>query len=281
MKIITSAKEMQSIALRRQIQGRSIGFVPTMGALHEGHLSLVRRARKENDTVVVSIYVNPLQFGPKEDFKHYPRSLAEDKKLLLAEGVDFLFAPSEKEMVPEGYCTIIDVPRPAAPLDGPFRPGHYQGVATVVAKLFQIAQPTRAYFGQKDYQQVIVIMQMVRDLQIPVRIVVCPTLREADGLAMSSRNRYLSKKEREEAVKLYQTLFLGREIVELRAMKKPQQLLSRLRGVIQTIPSVKIDYIELVDPVTLAPLKKVQRPALLAAAIRIGQTRLIDNVLIS
>jgi pantoate--beta-alanine ligase len=281
VKIIRSISEMQSYALRMQMQGQSIGFVPTMGALHEGHQSLVAHARDENDVVVVSIFVNPLQFGPKEDLGRYPRTFEKDRTLLVKEHVDILFAPTADEMYPDGFATRIEVSSLTNTLCGPVRPGHFEGVATVVAKLFQIVQPTRAYFGEKDYQQIRVIGRMVEDLRMPVRLVACPTVREKDGLAMSSRNRYLSARERDEAVKLYQMLYLGRELVEQKIMLDPKKLVRRLTQVLSTIPKVKIEYIEVVDPSTLQPMKRIHRPALLAAAIRIGRTRLIDNVIIS
>ncbi len=280
MKIIKSVAEMQSYTLRQQIQGQSIGFVPTMGAIHEGHLSLVRRARDENDVVVVSIFVNPLQFGPQEDFRRYPRTLSRDIKLVSAAHVDILFIPTAADMYPDGFATTVDVPSLTQTLCGPFRPGHFRGVATVVAKLFQVVQPTRAYFGEKDYQQIRVIGRMIDDLRMPVRLVLCPTVREKDGLAASSRNRHLSRKERDEAVKLYQALFLGRELVDQKIMSNSDRLAKRLMQVLSTIPKVKVDYISVVDPGTLAEMKTIRRPAVLAAAIRIGKTRLIDNVII-
>lgn len=281
MKIIYSVQEMQSYAVRRQIQGRTLGFVPTMGALHEGHRSLIQRARRENDEVVVSIFVNPLQFGPKEDFKKYPRTLQQDQALLKTEQVDILFCPSADEMFPKDFSTFIEVSALGKSLCGPFRPGHFRGVATVVAKLFNVVQPHRAYFGEKDYQQGRLISRMVEDLRMLVRVVMCPTIREKDGLACSSRNRALSRAEREEAVKLYQALYLGRELVEQKIMKDPMRLTKRLMQVLSKIPHSRIDYIAVVDPLTLEPMKKIRRPALLAAALWIGKTRLIDNVVIS
>lgn len=281
MKVIRSIPEMRSLALRWQQQGQAVGFVPTLGALHEGHQSLIRRARRENDFVVVSIFVNPLQFGPQEDFKRYPRTWGADAKRLEKGNVDIAFLPGAKDMVPEGFATAVEVPALTRTLCGPFRPGHFRGVATIVAKLFGIVRPTRAYFGEKDYQQVRVISRLVEDLQMPVRVVACPTVREADGLACSSRNRYLSAQEREEAVKLYQALYLGRELVERRIMTRPDRLVRRLRGVLAAIPKSRIDYIAVVDPVTLEPMKTIRLPALLAAAVWIRKTRLIDNVIIS
>jgi pantoate--beta-alanine ligase len=281
VKIIRSVAEMQSYGIRMLRQGQSVGLVPTMGALHAGHLSLVKRARDENDVAVISIFVNPMQFGPKEDFSRYPRAFAQDKKLLEREHVDVLFAPDAKEMYPEGFSTVVDVPALSRGLCGPFRPGHFRGVCTVVAKLFNIVEPTRAYFGEKDYQQLRIIKQMADDLRFPMRIIGCPTVRESDGLAASSRNRRLSAKEREESVKLYQTLFLGRELITQKIMLDPKRLQRRLMQVISTIPKVKVDYISVVDPETLESMKRIRRPAVLAAAIYVGKTRLIDNVLIS
>ncbi len=281
MRIIRSVAEMQTNALHLQAQNQSIGFIPTMGALHEGHLALVRRARDENDAVIVSIFVNPMQFGPKEDLIRYPRTLVRDQAALKKANVDILFAPSTEEMYPAGFSTFVDVPSLNKTLCGPLRPHHFRGVATVVAKLFQIVQPTRSYFGEKDIQQVRVIDRMIEDLRIPTRLIACPTVREKDGLAVSSRNRFLSRKEREEAVKLYQALYLGRELVSQKIMTQSKMLVKRLTGVLATIPHSKIDYIAFVDPLTLEPMEKVQRPALLAIAIWIGKTRLIDNVVIS
>jgi len=280
VKTIRSIAEMQSYAIRQQMQGQSVGFVPTMGALHDGHRSLILRARDENDIVIVSIFVNPLQFGPQEDYKRYPRRLDHDLKALAASHVDALFMPSAQEMYPEGFATVVDVPALTKVLCGPFRPGHFMGVATVVAKLFEIVQPTRAYFGEKDFQQMRVIGRMIEDLRMPVRLVACPTVRERDGLACSSRNRFLSRRDRDEAVKLYQALFLGRELVEQKIMSRSDRLAKRLTQVLKTIPRVRVDYISVVDPVTLEPMARIRRPALIAAAIWIGKTRLIDNVIV-
>jgi pantoate--beta-alanine ligase len=281
MKIIHSLSEMKSAIHKLKQRKASIGFVPTMGALHEGHRSLVRHARGENDQVVVSIFVNPLQFGPKEDFKRYPRTPQQDLTLLKKERVDILFMPSAAQMMPADASTVVEVPAFDQALCAPFRPGHFRGMATVVAKLFEIVQPSRAYFGQKDYQQCRVIDRMVKDLQMPVRVVISPTVREEDGLACSSRNRYLSKQERDEAVKLYQALYLGRELIEQKIMLDSGRLAKRLKQILSQIPRSRVDYISVVDPVTLAPMKRAHRPALLAIALWIGKTRLIDNVVIS
>jgi pantoate--beta-alanine ligase len=281
MKIIHKVEHMQAAVSRFKKDGRSVGFVPTMGALHDGHRALIRRARSENDVVLVSIFVNPLQFGPREDFKKYPRTLRADQILLKNEHVDILFCPSVSEVYPASFSTRVDVPALVGALCGPFRPGHFQGVATVVARLFGIVQPGRAYFGEKDYQQCRIIERMARDLALPVRVVACPTVRERDGLACSSRNRYLTPAQREEAVKLYQALYLGRELVEQKLMNNSSRLAKRLKQVLSTIPGSRIDYISVVDPITLAPMRRIHRPALLAAAIWIGRTRLIDNIVIS
>lgn len=280
MKIFRTVAEMRAWGNARKAQQQSIGFVPTMGALHDGHLALVRRARAETDAVVVSIFVNPLQFGPREDFKRYPRPVAHDLALLRRARVDAVWMPGASDLYPEGFSTRVSVGGLSTVLEGAHRPGHFDGVATVVAKLLAGVWPARAYFGLKDYQQVRVIDRMVRDLNLPVKIVACPTVREADGLAMSSRNRYLSKREREEAVKLYQALYLGRELISQRIMTDAKRVVKRLCGVLKTIPKSRIDYVTVADPVTLAPMTRIKRPALIAMAVRIGTTRLIDNVLV-
>jgi pantoate--beta-alanine ligase len=280
MKIVESVMAMQSLALKLRRWGKSVGFVPTMGALHAGHASLVERARRENDVVVVSIFVNPLQFGPQEDFKKYPRTASRDLALLKKEGVDIVFMPGAGAMVPEGFSTYIRVPALDAVLEGASRPGHFQGVATVVAKLLNIVLPARAYFGDKDYQQVRVICRLIDDLNIPVRLVSCRTVREKDGLALSSRNRYLSKREREEAVKIHQALFLGRELISEKIMLDSRKLVRRLSQIFSRIPRCRVDYIAVVDPETFEPMKKIRRPVLLAIAARMGKTRLIDNVIV-
>jgi pantoate--beta-alanine ligase len=280
MKVIQDVAVMQMLAERLWRRGRSIGFVPTMGALHEGHLTLARRARRENDVAVVSIFVNPLQFGPAEDFKRYPRTLKNDLALLRAEKVDLVFIPSAAAIYPSGFSAQVRVPALDGVLEGVSRPGHFSGVATVVLKLFNIVRPTRAYFGEKDYQQARVIRKMIKDLNLPVHLVACPTVREADGLALSSRNRYLSRTEREEAVKIYQTLYLGRELVTQKIMRRASSLIRRLTEVLAKIPRSRVDYVAVVDPDTLEPMNHIRRPALLAIAVRIGKTRLIDNVVI-
>jgi pantoate--beta-alanine ligase len=281
MKIIRSLADMQAWSLHKRRKGFAIGFVPTMGALHDGHMALVERARRENDLVVASLFVNPLQFGPKEDFKRYPRTEKADVKRLTQVQADIVFIPRVGEMYAPGSQTRVQVPAMATRWEGAVRPGHFEGVATVVAKLFNVVQPMRAYFGQKDYQQLQVITRMVHDLNFPIEIVPCETVREADGLAMSSRNRFLSGREREEAVKIYQSLYLGRELVESRVMTKAQPLIRRLTQVLATIPKSKVDYIAVADPDTLEPIDRIKRPVWLALAVRVGKTRLIDNIVIT
>lgn len=277
MRVVRSVKEMQAISRSCFRVGKEIGFVPTMGYLHEGHLSLVRRARRENDIVVVSIFVNPTQFGPNEDYEKYPRDEERDKELLMKEGVNYLFIPSVFEMYPEGYSTYVEVLGLTEGLCGARRPGHFRGVATVVTKLLNVVQPTRAYFGEKDYQQLQVIKRLVRDLNIPVEIVGCPIVREKDGLAMSSRNTYLSPEERESALSLYRGLKLAEELFE-RGEKNPEIIKERVKEFILSHPHVKrVDYVEIVDPESLKPVENVKEGDVIALAVFVGSTRLIDN----
>ncbi len=277
MRVIKSVKEMQAISRSYFRTGKEVGFVPTMGYLHEGHLSLVRRAREENDIVVVSIFVNPTQFGPNEDYERYPRDEARDRELLKAEGVDYLFLPSVEEMYPKGYSTFVEVEGLTEGLCGARRPGHFRGVVTVVTKLLNIVQPTRAYFGEKDYQQLQVIKRLVKDLNIPVEIVGCPIVREKDGLAMSSRNTYLSSEERESALSLYRGLKLAEELFE-KGERNPEVIKERVREYILSHPHVKkIDYVEIVDPESLKPVNEVKEGDVIALAVFVGNTRLIDN----
>jgi len=257
----------------------AIGFVPTMGALHEGHLSLVRAAKAECDAVVVSIFVNPTQFGPNEDFAQYPRTVEADCALLEREGVDAVFLPQTAEMYPAGAATWVEVEDLSGRLDGASRPGHFRGVATVVAKLFHIVAPDRAYFGQKDAAQVANLRRMVRDLNFDLQLVVCPIVREPDGLAMSSRNRYLSSEERRQARVLWRAL----RAIEARyaaGERDAQKLLAAGRMVLAEEPPVRVDYLRIVDPDTLADMEKVRGTALAAVAAYVGTTRLIDNVLL-
>ncbi len=255
----------------------SVGLVPTMGCLHKGHLSLVRRARSENDAVVASLFVNPTQFGPAEDFSRYPRDLQRDQSLLESSGCDLLFAPSVEEMYPAGSETHVEVGSVAARLEGERRPGHFRGVATVVLKLLGVVKPTRAYFGQKDAQQLVVISRMVRDLDVAVEIVGCPTVREADGVAMSSRNSYLNEDERRAAPVLYHALLAARTRFES-GERRADELRAAMLHVLAAEPRAQTDYVSVADPATLLELQTVTGPALLSLAVRIGPARLIDNL---
>ena len=259
--------------------GRPLGLVPTMGALHEGHLSLVRAARASCDAVAVSIFVNPTQFGPNEDLAKYPRSFERDRELLEREGVDVLFAPSVEEMYPGGAVTWVTVEGLSSKLDGRSRPTHFRGVTTVVAKLFHIIEPDVAFFGQKDAAQVAVIRRMVRDLNLPVEIAVCPTVREADGLAMSSRNAYLDAGQRKQALVLHRSLMRVKQLVDAGELSAAK-LAAAGREEFAAERSVRLDYFEIVDPETLDPVAEVSKGALVAVAAYVGPTRLIDNVLL-
>jgi pantoate--beta-alanine ligase len=265
-----------SVKLARD-SGKRIGFVPTMGALHEGHASLVRAARAQTDFVVVSIFVNPTQFGPKEDFAKYPRTLDADRELCRLAGADGLFVPNVAEMYPALSVTFVEVLELDQVLCGPSRPGHFRGVCTVVAKLFQIVQADLAFFGQKDAQQCRIIKQMVRDLNIPVQIQIEPTVREADGLAMSSRNRYLSDEERKQAPRIYQALQQVRQRV-LAGECDVARLESALQAELASIPGARLDYARILDDESLQKISRIERPVLVAVALFLGSTRLIDNI---
>jgi len=277
MHLISSPKKMQQLALSLKRNGRKISFVPTMGALHQGHLSLVKKAKKLGDFVVTSIFVNPTQFGPKEDFKSYPRDLKKDKELLKKAGCDLIFTPKAKNIYPEGYLTYVNVDELSEKLEGAFRPGHFKGVCTVLAKLFNIVQPDYAIFGQKDAQQAIIIEKMTEDLNFPVKIIVSPTVREKDGLACSSRNSYLKTEDRKQAKVLYQALKLGQQMMES-GEKNPIRVIQRMKKLIKDKTKGKIDYIVLTDTKRLEPIKIIQGELLLSLAVRIGRTRLIDNL---
>ncbi len=279
MKTLVSVAEMQVAAAGVRGAGRTIGLVPTMGALHQGHLSLVRRAQQECDVTVVSVFVNPAQFGPNEDYLNYPRDPERDRGLLEREGVDFLFAPTVEGMYPPGFQSYVTVAQVAAPLEGEFRPGHFRGVATVVAKLFHAVQPHRAYFGQKDAQQCVVVQRMVCDLHLPVEIVVCPIVRETDGLAMSSRNAYLNAEERRAALVLYRALSGAHERMQ-QGERNAAKIAAEMRRLIEQEPSARIDYAAVVDAETLAPNERVTGRVLVALAVWIGRVRLIDNLLV-
>jgi pantoate ligase / CMP/dCMP kinase len=273
-----------------QAMPKSVGLVPTMGALHAGHLSLIRRARQENDLVGVSIFVNPLQFSPGEDFQSYPRTLEQDQQLCQQSGVDVIFAPSAAELydrLPDGALppteALTQVVPPAsmmAGLCGQFRPGHFQGVATVVTKLLSIVQPDRAYFGQKDAQQLAILQRLVADLNLPVEVIGCPIVRESNGLALSSRNQYLSAEERSQSTVLYRSLQRAQQALKSGKTSR-QALLDAVQQELATVPQVKPQYIELVNPSTMAPLEQVEDLGLLAIAAHVGSTRLIDNILLN
>jgi pantoate--beta-alanine ligase len=263
-------------ALRQKLNG-TVGFVPTMGHLHEGHLALVKRARMENSAIIVSIYVNPAQFGLSKDFASYPRDLNRDLELLRREGVDIIFVPSDDEMYPPEFSSWIDVRKITERLEGASRPGHFRGVATVVTKLFNVVQPSRAYFGQKDAQQVVVVKRMVADLNMGIEIVVVPTVRESDGLAMSSRNIYLGPGERQAATILFKALTLARQLWR-GGEKNAEKIRRQMTSLIQKEPLAQIDYISIADAETLEELNLIDRPALASLAVRIGRTRLLDNM---
>jgi pantoate--beta-alanine ligase len=278
MEVITNPSQMQNLMLSLKKQGKKIGFVPTMGYLHEGHLSLIRCSKKENDITIVSIFVNPIQFGANEDFGRYPRDFERDKDLCEKENVDYIFYPSYEEMYPNGFQTYVEVVELSKGLCGDFRPGHFKGVATVVAKLFNIVCPDNAYFGKKDFQQLKVIQRMVKDLNFPVNVVGCPVVREPDGLAMSSRNKYLSDEERESALNISKALFEAKRMFE-DGITDPNLIKERVRQIISQAKHLKeIQYIEIVDSDTLKPVDKLKKSDVLAVAVYIGNTRLIDNI---
>ncbi|HEV8525160.1 MAG TPA: pantoate--beta-alanine ligase [Terriglobales bacterium] len=279
MKICKTVDEMRAASRAARADGRCLGLVPTMGALHDGHLSLVRAARQHCDAVAVSIFVNPAQFGPTEDFSKYPRTFDRDLELLEAERVDIIFAPSEQEMYPPGASTFVTVEGLSDKLCGRSRPGHFRGVTTVVAKLFNIVEPDIAFFGQKDAAQAVIIRRMVRDLGFDVEIVVCPIVRESDGLAMSSRNRYLSPAERKSASVLYRALMRVQMLAD-KGEQRAGALIAAARGVLAEEPAVRLDYFEIVDQETLDPVSDISRGALVSVAAFVGSTRLIDNIVL-
>jgi pantoate--beta-alanine ligase len=279
MRIINDIKEMQSLALSLRRKGKRIAFVPTMGFLHEGHVSLLREGRKRGDILVLSIFVNPIQFGPTEDLNRYPRNLEGDCAIAQECGVDIVFTPMATEMYPQGFQTSIRVKELSLPLCGASRPGHFDGVATVVTKLFNIVQPCLALFGTKDFQQLAIIRRMVTDLSQPVEIVGMPIVREADGLAMSSRNAYLSPDERQSALCLSRAIKLVRELY-VAGEHAAETLLAAARELILAEPAAAIDYLELRDAATLETMVIVSDTTLLALAVKVGATRLIDNTLL-
>ncbi|ADQ05239.1 pantoate/beta-alanine ligase [Caldicellulosiruptor owensensis OL] len=279
MVVVERIQEMKDIVKRLKKEGKSIGFVPTMGYLHEGHLSLVRLSKQQNDITIMSIFVNPIQFGPNEDYDRYPRDFERDKSLAEKEGVDYIFYPSVEEMYPEDFKTVVSVKKITEIMCGKSRPGHFDGVATVVLKLFNIVNPDRAYFGQKDAQQLAVIKQMVKDLNLDVEIVPCPIVREQDGLAMSSRNVYLSEEERKSATVLYRALNLAKEMIE-KGEKEVSSIKRAMEEMILNEEHTKIDYIEFVNSDTFEVVSKVEGKVLIALAVFVGKARLIDNIVV-
>jgi pantoate--beta-alanine ligase len=279
MRVCHSIDEIRAASRTARRDGKSLGLTPTMGALHEGHLSLVRAAKAQCDVVVTSIFVNPLQFGPNEDLAKYPRNFDRDRELLRQEGVDLIFAPSAEEMYPAGAVTCVSVEGLSDKLCGRSRPGHFRGVTTVVSKLFNIVEPDRAYFGQKDAAQSAIIRRMVRDLNIPVQIVVCPIVREPDGLAMSSRNAYLDPPQRQAALVLHRSLMAIQERFS-EGERKVWALIEAGKHTFAQESSVRLDYLEVVDPDTLDPIDDLSRGALVAVAGFVGNARLIDNIVL-
>lgn len=278
MKVVDSITRMSTLSKLLRKEGKSIGLVPTMGFLHEGHLSLARTAKKHTDSAVMSIFVNPIQFGPGEDFDKYPRDFKRDEMLAMNAGVDILFYPSAKDMYPDGYSTYVDVEALTSNLCGASRPGHFRGVTTVVAKLVGIVKPSVVYFGQKDAQQAFVIKKMACDLNMDVEVKALPTVRDADGLALSSRNAYLSAEERKDAAALYRSLKTAGEIID-GGERDAAAVIGAIRGIIAMIPSARVDYVSIVDTKSLQPLKTLRGEVLVAAAVFIGKTRLIDNII--
>lgn len=280
MKIINEVNEMRQIVKKMKREDLSVGFVPTMGYLHDGHLSLVKAAKADNDIIVVSIFVNPTQFGPNEDLDSYPRDLGKDQKLLENLDVDYLFFPKVEQMYPDGYGTYVNVESGLTnKLCGKSRPGHFKGVTTIVSKLFNIVNPDKVYFGQKDAQQVSVINRMVKDLNFDIEIIAVPIVRENDGLAMSSRNVNLSEKERQDALTLSKSLNRAKDLILLDNIKKSDIIKNEMMGIIELVDSSRIDYIEIVDMESLESIDIVEGKILIALAVHIGKTRLIDNII--
>jgi pantoate--beta-alanine ligase len=277
MQIAKSIAEMKAARIKSP---GSVGFVPTMGYLHQGHLALVRQARAENSVVVVSIFVNPTQFGPTEDFKTYPRDTERDLDMLQKEKTDVVFVPSVEEMYPDRFSSWVDVQKVTDRLEGSYRPGHFKGVATVVAKLFNIVEPTRAYFGQKDAQQALVIKKMVADLNMNLEVIVAPTVRESDGLAMSSRNVYLNPQERQAATILFKALTLAQNLLK-KGERNAETVRQKMTSLISREPLAKIEYVSIANADTLEELSKIERPALASLAVRFGKTRLIDTIILA
>ena len=278
MKVVKTIKEVRENVNTWKKEGQTVGFVPTMGYLHEGHGSLIKKAREENDKVVVSIFVNPMQFGPTEDLESYPRDLEKDSKFCESLGADLIFNPEPEEMYKDGFSSYVDMSVLTEELCGLSRPVHFRGVCTVVSKLFNIVNPDRAYFGQKDAQQLAIIKHMVQDLNFDIEVIGCPIVREEDGLAKSSRNTYLSAEERKAALILSRTVKLGREMLEA-GETDADKIVEAMKKNIETEPLARIDYVKAVDGLTMQQIKKVQKPMLVAMAVYIGNTRLIDNTI--
>ena len=276
MKVLKTISEVRSVVKEWRKEGYSIGLVPTMGYLHEGHKSLIVRASKENDKVIVSDFVNPIQFGPKEDLATYPRDINRDSELCESAGADYIFNPEPSEMYFDDFCTHVDMDGLTKGLCGKTRPIHFSGVCTVVSKLFNIVTPDRAYFGQKDAQQLAVVKRMVRDLNFGIEIVGCPIIREEDGLAKSSRNTYLSKEERKAATILNKSLKIGRALIE-EGERDSKKVIEAITNNLNTEPLAKIDYVDVVDAISMEEVNKIEKPVLVAIAVYIGKTRLIDN----
>jgi len=279
MIVTPSIKKVREKIKESKKKGKTIGFVPTMGALHQGHLSLVKKARKECGFVAVSVFVNPIQFGPKEDYIKYPGNLKQDRALLKAEGVDLLFCPRAQDMYESGFSVYVDEINLSRFLCSKSRPGHFKGVCTVVAKLFNIVGPDTAYFGQKDYQQALIIKKLSRELNFPVKIKVLPTVREKDKLAMSSRNAYLSPKARKDSVCLYEALNLAKKLVK-EGQRCPKAVVNSMRKLIKSRRSVKVDYIKIVNADSLRDVDRIKGKILVALAVYVGGTRLIDNIIL-
>lgn len=275
MRIVRDLQELRQQIRRAKRRGRTIGFIPTMGALHEGHLSLIRAARRENNLVVVSIFVNPIQFNQRSDFRSYPRPLARDARMAFEAGADLVFAPTPREMYPKGFQTFVEVTELTRPWEGRLRPGHFRGVATVVAKLFHLVEPDAAYFGQKDAQQARVVGQMIRDLHFSIQLRVLPVVREPDGLAMSSRNRRLSPAARRSSVFLFEALQEGKRLIKS-SSRRTETLLRRMREVLRRAPGIRVEYLAVVNPNSFRSVRKVRGPGLLIAAVQVGGVRLID-----
>jgi len=278
MQLIKKIEKMKNYCKKVKDKGESIGFVPTLGYLHKGHLFLIKVAKETCDEVVVSIFVNPLQFGPGEDYERYPRDLSWDTEICQKEGVNAIFVPSLEEMYPQGYSTFIDMQGNLTQvLEGKLRPGHFRGVNTVLIKLFNIVHPNLSFFGEKDYQQALIVKKMVKDLNLDTKIVLLPTVREKDGLAVSSRNSYLTFKQRKAAAVLYKSLTKAKEMIE-KGKEDPKEVIFLMRDLINKEPLAKIDYVALVDPLTFERVSQIKENVLIALAVRIGKVRLIDNI---